>query len=680
MLTLKPHNQKTYTALCEIFSQHNRAAVVQPTGTGKSFIILRLIEANPEKQFLVTAPSAYIFMQIKSYAEKYNVSVENVKFATYPFLSKMTENETAQLNCDYIVLDEFHRCGAEEWGRGINLLLDSHPESKILGTSATPIRYLDNLRNMAEELFESRYAVNMSLAEAIRLKILPVPIYVTTWYAFSGELARLEARAQNSDNPRIKMAQLGKIAQAKRKLTELDCGLDGIFAKHIKNTAGKYIVFCPDIERLNISFNECESWFNRVNSNLHKYIICSGYNDSEKDYDSFENDNDSSALKLLFCVNMINEGVHIDDIDGVIMLRATQSGNIFYQQLGRALACSGTKTPIIFDIVNNYETGDTAKQYSQIMEFARINGISDSEDMEFQLYDYIQDIREILNELSESFESSWDIVFEALKEFTEKFERTPFYDEKYDGLRLGIWCSNQRIMYRSGKLSEDRIEKLNSISFQWDRYEERWQEQFNQLCAWKNKYGRFPTTSDKCSEEIKILYDWMIRQRFAYNQGKLSEEYAQQLKNIGFSFEIAKLDKSWDQKYQQLCDFVRKNKRFPTLTDKQNNSEIAAVYKWMSYQKACYKSGTLDPEKQKRLDDIGFIWDKDEVVWLDSYQRLKEFVEENRRTPKPTEKYKGATVGQWYYKQKRLYRDNKLPLSRQNKLAQISEEFKHSNM
>ena len=679
MLTLKPHNQKTYTALCELFSLHDRAAVVQPTGTGKSFIILRLIEDNPTLRFLVAAPSAYIFMQIKSYAEEYGVNIGNVSFATYPLLAKMTQAEASSLRCDYIVLDEFHRCGAEEWGRGVCSLLAAHPKSKILGTSATPIRYLDNLRNMAEELFENRYAVNMSLAEAIRLKILPVPIYVTTWYAFSGELARLEARAQNSDNPRVRMALLGRIAQAKRRLTELDCGLDGIFAKHIRNASGKYIVFCPDIERLNKCLDECDGWFRRVNGCIHKYIICSDYSDSERDYESFESDGDSAALKLLFCVNMINEGVHINDIDGVIMLRATQSGNIFYQQLGRALACSGTRNPIIFDIVNNYQTGDTAKQYSQIMELGGTNGAADDGDMELQLYDYVQDIREILNGLSASFESSWEIVFEALREFMEKFARTPFYDEKYDGLRLGVWCSNQRIMYRSGRLSEERAARLESIGFRWDRHEERWQEQFNRLCEWKNRYGRFPTASDRYGEENGTLYSWMIRQRFAYNQGRLPDEYAQQLSSIGFSFEIVRHEDSWEQRYAELCEFVRKNGRFPTLSDKRANGEIAAVYKWMSYQKAANRHGTLDADRKRRLDEIGFIWDKSEAVWSNSFEQLRAFVAENSRTPKPTEKYNGCAVGQWYYKQRRLYLDSKLPAGRRRRLAQVSADFADSN-
>ena len=63
----------------------------------------------------------------------------------------------------------------------------------------------------------------------------------------------------------------------------------------------------------------------------------------------------SEHLKLLFCVDMLNEGVHIEGVSGVIMARPTDSRIVYLQQLGRALSSdpSGEQT-IIFDLVNNY--------------------------------------------------------------------------------------------------------------------------------------------------------------------------------------------------------------------------------------------------------------------------------------------------------------------------------------
>ena len=66
----------------------------------------------------------------------------------------------------------------------------------------------------------------------------------------------------------MKRVLTGKIAQAKRMIAELDVGIDRIFEKHIPDRAGKYIVFCPNVERLGQIETECSDWLNRVNTNI----------------------------------------------------------------------------------------------------------------------------------------------------------------------------------------------------------------------------------------------------------------------------------------------------------------------------------------------------------------------------------------------------------------------------
>ena len=191
MLRLHKHNKETYERLTQLFACNERVAVVQPTGTGKSFIILKLISENADKKFLVLSPSVYISKQIETHTNENNILLNNVEFLTYTKLAFCSKAEISSFECDYIILDEFHCCGAAEWGRGIDTLLKLKPDAKVLGTSATPIRYLDSSRNMAEELFHSVYAENMSLHEAIRRKILPLPVYVTSWYSFRGKLEQV---------------------------------------------------------------------------------------------------------------------------------------------------------------------------------------------------------------------------------------------------------------------------------------------------------------------------------------------------------------------------------------------------------------------------------------------------------------------------------------------------------
>ena len=123
-----------------------KAAVIHPTGTGKSFIGFKLCEDYPDKLVCWLSPSEYIFKtQLDNLARVSDGYIpENLVFFTYAKLMNMSEEELAEISPDFIVLDEFHRAGAAFWGAGVRSLLRCYPQVPILGLSATNIRYLDN--------------------------------------------------------------------------------------------------------------------------------------------------------------------------------------------------------------------------------------------------------------------------------------------------------------------------------------------------------------------------------------------------------------------------------------------------------------------------------------------------------------------------------------------------------
>lgn len=174
MIELYPHNQQAYENILESFKISNKTCVIHPTGTGKSFIALKWLFENRNKKCLFLTSTDVIIDQFKRYIAKSDLILNdfpNLEIKTYQSL----KNDTNNYDC--IVLDEFHRCGAPEWGKEVNQILNNNLNSKVLGLSATPIRYLDNQRDMSEEIFEGNISSKMSLAEAIVLGILPIPIY-----------------------------------------------------------------------------------------------------------------------------------------------------------------------------------------------------------------------------------------------------------------------------------------------------------------------------------------------------------------------------------------------------------------------------------------------------------------------------------------------------------------------
>lgn len=146
-----------------------QARLHHPTGTGKSFIGFKLCEDNPDKSILWLSSSEYIFKtqleKLAAVSDGYQPN--NITFMTYAKLTNLTDADMAMLTSDFFVIDEFHRGGSEVWGGALVKLLSMHKGVPMLGLTATAVRYLDNQRNMAKELFNDCIALEMTLGEAI---------------------------------------------------------------------------------------------------------------------------------------------------------------------------------------------------------------------------------------------------------------------------------------------------------------------------------------------------------------------------------------------------------------------------------------------------------------------------------------------------------------------------------
>lgn len=243
-MNLFEHNRTAYEAVAAMLAETGKAAVVHPTGTGKSFIGFKLCEDHPDQTVCWLSPSDYIFRtQLENLSDASpDTILDNVKYFTYARLMNMTDEEIAEITPDYIVLDEFHRAGAEYWGAGVQKLLSAYPQSRLLGLSATAIRYLDNQRNMADELFDGNIASEMTLGEAIVRGILNPPKYVLSIFSYQDSLVKYEMRVKKAQNKAVK-DKAEKYLEALRRALDKADGLDVIFDKHMTERTGKYIIF-----------------------------------------------------------------------------------------------------------------------------------------------------------------------------------------------------------------------------------------------------------------------------------------------------------------------------------------------------------------------------------------------------------------------------------------------------
>ena len=113
------HNQEAYNSVTAMLEREKMAAVIHPTGTGKSLIAFKLAEEHPSEKFLWLSPSEYIY---QTQLENLGMEFDNIQFMSYSRLMK-NEDSIETLHPDYIILDEFHRCGAAEWGKSVRKLL-----------------------------------------------------------------------------------------------------------------------------------------------------------------------------------------------------------------------------------------------------------------------------------------------------------------------------------------------------------------------------------------------------------------------------------------------------------------------------------------------------------------------------------------------------------------------------
>lgn len=678
-IKLFEHNQTAFDDALEMLEETGKAAVVHPTGTGKSYIGFKLCEQFPDKTICWLSPSEYIYKtQLENLKEDSDGwQPENVKFFTYAKLMLMTEVELQDIQPDYIILDEFHRCGAEMWGDGVNHLLEMYPDVPILGLTATAIRYLDNQRNMVDELFDGNIASEMTLGEAIVRGILNPPKYVLSVFAYQEDYDKLKLRVSRSKNKAVK-DKAEQYLESLRRALEMADGMDVIFDKHITDRIGKYIVFCSNIDHLREMQSNVASWFSKIDKEPHIYTAYSLDSSTEQEFDDFKKD-ESEHLKLLFCIDMLNEGVHVENISGVILFRPTVSPIIYKQQIGRALSASKTKNPIIFDIVNNIEnlaSIDTIQKEMQIaISYYRERGESnDVINEHFQVIDEVRDAKELFNNLNDCLTASWDMMFESAKRYFKTYGNlnVPRAYKTPEGYSLGSWIGTQRAVYRgekNGLLTDDRIKKLEAIGMRWDSAKDiAFERYLSALKKFKAEYGHLKVPHSYITDDGIRLGDVVVRIRAYRKNGSnscyITPERIKQLDSLGMIWNVS--DNTWIRNMEVLREYYANHGNLNLPYDYSTEDGVN-ISKWLRGIKTIYrnqsKRHTLDKELVKALEDMKIEWRTDfEIKWQRGYRNLCMFYEKNKTcdVPKNYVSEDGQKLSTWVQNQKTNFHNGKL--------------------
>ena len=691
-ISLFEHNETAYYAALSMMKKVGKAAIIYPTGTGKSFIGFKLCEDNPNKKICWLSPSEYIFKtqleNLSAVSDGYQP--KNIDFYTYARLMNLTDSEIAEIQPDYIVLDEFHRAGAEEWGKGVQKLLKYYDNRPILGLSATNVRYLDNQRDMADELFDGNIASYMTLGEAIVRGILNAPKYVLSVYSCRKSLKKYEERVCRQKSKAMRDAAEEYLEELRRSLDKAE-GIDEIFKKHITDKNGKYIVFCSDYEHLCEMTDKVPEWFGEIDKNPRIYKAYSEDPSTDEAFAAFKQDS-SEHLKLLFCIDMLNEGVHLDDVNGVILLRPTVSPIIYKQQIGRALSASKKTSPVIFDIVLNienlYSIGSIEDEMQVATAYYRSRGEGDKIAVEnFRIYDEVKECRSLFNRLNDALSASWEYMYSVAKRYYETHGNLEA-EKRYiteEGYSLGTWLNTQRLVYAGksrGILTDEQIEKLNAIGMRWESVKDiAWEKNYFAAKEYFAEHGDLlSSVTDKAYHGVK-LGRWIAQLRSYRKSGicsaYLTDERIKLLDEIGMVWDVP--DYLFEKNYAALLDYYKENGNadVPSYYVTTDGLRLGTwVFNTRNRKNGSGKGAELTDEQIKRLDELGFSWDgKFRNNWNKSYEAACEYKKKHGdlNIPVAYVTADGLALGRWIRYQ--IDVGEKLPEEKKEKLLALGVSF-----
>lgn len=629
------HNLKAYEAVKAHYEKgHRKACIVHATGTGKSYIIAAL--AADYKRVLVVAPNDYVLAQVQ---KNVGEEAEYVTYAKLMFEARYGQIEANQY--DLIVLDEYHRAGAELWSEGVKAIVTANPDALLFGTTATDIRYLDGQRNMSEELFDGHVVSNLSVGEAWARKILLSPLYVCAAEGMDATYHTYKKKIESTDMTDEERKSLKRSLAAIREDWENIGGVPSILQKHLPQDVKRIIIFCPDIYSTNRYRKLVQEWMGKAGIQIHRtYIIESKRNPSEnmKEMEHFQEDG-FDGVKVMISVNMLNEGIHVPRVDAVIMLRNTVSGNIYLQQLGRCMHTGVTNhRPVVFDLVNNITSAFTHDTFA--FERAAYNeALEDLTDEEkergaghfIEVVDYLMDTRELLAKMDDRMAylgkwAKWDKNYEIAKEF---YDANGWFPSNTDirGIRryFTMW------MWTNETLHPERVQKLEAIGYEKIDKELNRQENFEACKVFYAEHGRLPTAM-----EDRRLYEWMLAiMRHKTNKGIIKE-----LLLMGYRA-IPRRSEIWDLKYEACKAYYEKNGCFPRRS--KYDEEGRKLHLWMDdWVRHC---GETHPEQFQMLKDIGY--EPRNKSWEEWFKMAEEMFEKNGHFPTQQEE---PSVHRWAWR------------------------------
>jgi hypothetical protein len=207
------------------------------------------------------------------------------------------------------------------------------------------------------------------------------------------------------------------------------------------------------------------------------------------------------------------------------------------------------------------------------------------------------------------FESDWEAAFAHLERFASREGHTRVSQSQVeDGYRLGRWVAKQRAAYSGGRLSQERIARLEALpGWVWNTLDADWQEGFARLEGFAARENHSRVAYGHLEDGYR-LGQWVTAQRSSYRVGQLSTERVARLERLpGWTWNTRVAD--WEDGFFHLERF----------TAREGHSRVPSTYiedgyrlgQWAKVQRRAYRAGKLSANRIARLEALpGWIWNR----------------------------------------------------------------------
>lgn len=659
-MTLNPVNEAAFQKAVQSLETLNRAAVFHPTGTGKSCIAWKMVEAHPQTTFFWLVAGAQRLALRQAELTRYNGGTlpGNVRFCDCEKLAAATPEQWVRLGeqkpgC--IVLDCYHELSAVCWAQSVQKLLRMCPQAKVLGLgvpNGAPVCAA------AQELFADCIVSHMTVAEAMAAGTMPVPsAYAALLWPQEEELATLRARIKNLCMPKGDTSLRVQYEELSWSLRQVE-NLTVLLPRLLSDTSGHYLVLFESAAYQEKLGAELEQLLRTVDSAVRFYAADHACFADSAAVETFLSDT-APGPKVLLCVNAPGVQQPLEGLAGVILVRQSSLMSTFKQMLCRALVAAGSRSVPVFDLVAQFEGLGNGRTLQRDCTEAMTK--AGSKTPGFRQERPMQQTYRLYGKLRREMEARWEVLCQAAAAAAAK-EGTLELPRSYtihSGVPVGKWLELQRQVQagqRPGRLTAEQAAKLEKLGIRWNhRLEAAWEKGFASAQKYRTEHGDLLVPVRYRDKNDFALGEWIVYNRQRYLGGNLTQNRIERLEAIGMVWSTS--NDLWEQNYAAATQYYLEHGDLEVPIKYETPSGFGLGV-WLGAQRAAHKAGELPQEQVERLDALGMDWtNRNDRKWMSLYDVAAAYYHEHGNLNVPSEYVTpdGVLLGKWVARQRYAY-------------------------